>query len=74
MMQPVHNERRLATVYYTWEELDLLAKLVDSEIVGVDQGGTDDGTWAMLNSLRPSLREAQFTIRPDPQRIDWSRR
>jgi len=73
-MSEIRNERRLATVYYTWEELDLLAKLVDSEIVGVDQWGTDDGTWAMLNSLRTSLREAQFTIRPDPHPIDWSRR
>jgi len=55
----------LATLYYTWDELEVLADLVDGEIATVEKfiaDGHDDGSWPMLNSLRTSLREAQFTV------------
>lgn len=50
----------LATLYYTWDELDVLAGLVDARIATVTM---DEEGWSMLNSLRTSLREAQYGLR-----------
>ena len=53
-----------AQLYYTWDELDALAALVDNQIAGADPIEQPD--MAMLNSLRTSLREAQQSVRRSP--------
>lgn len=50
----------LANLLYTWDELDVLAALVDERIAAVPM---DEPGWGMLNSLRTSLREAQYALR-----------
>lgn len=63
----------LATLLYTWDELDALAQLVDAELALSEhmwptgdehRAMLNSPHWAMLNSLRTSLREAQYTVRP----------
>jgi hypothetical protein len=47
----------LAQLYFSWDELDALADLVDDRITNAQ--GAD---WGLFNSLRTALREAQFGI------------
>lgn len=54
----------LAQLYFRWEELDVLADLVDDKIGGHwGPMPVMDPRWPMLNSLRTALREAQQTVR-----------
>lgn len=50
----------MAQLYFTWEELELLAGLVDRRIEGMP---LTDAEWGKLNSLRTALREAQYGLR-----------
>lgn len=52
-----------ANLLYTWEELDELATLVDEKISEAYLRNTP--RWVLLNSLRTSLREAQYQLRPN---------
>lgn len=74
----VRNERRLATVYFTWDELEVLAEGID-ELLKRPFGDTPyditgSPRFGILNSLRTSLREAQFAVRPDRQHMGWTHR
>lgn len=50
-----------ATLLYSWEELEELARLVDAALSEQYIAGTERAM--MLNSLRTSLREAQYQLR-----------
>lgn len=53
-----------AQLYYDWDELDVLAGLVDAELaLSEHTWSTGDEHWSMLNALRTSLREAQYGLR-----------
>jgi hypothetical protein len=51
----------LAQLYFTWEELDVLAGLVDERLVATS--AMSEKAWGRLNSLRTALREAQQGVR-----------
>lgn len=55
--------RPFACLLYAWEELDELAVLVDEKMSEGYLRTTP--RWIMLNSLRTSLREAQWQLRSD---------
>lgn len=52
----------LATLHLAWEELEMLAQLVESRLPLCDPEGP---TWAKCNALRTALREAQATLPVD---------
>lgn len=54
-----------AQLYYTWDELEILANLVEGEVATIDKfvAGHHDADWQKFSSLRTSLREGQETVR-----------
>lgn len=50
----------MAQLYFTWEELELLAGLVEGRLGGLVIA---DPEWGNLNTMRTALREAQYGLR-----------
>ena len=57
-------DKHLATLMYSWEELDALAQLIDDRLNPFPLSDWNSfPEFVMLNSLRTSLREAQYSLR-----------
>lgn len=59
---PGVHHHPFATLLYQWDELEQLSILVDEKLSEGYLRNTP--RWMVLNSLRTSLREAQYQVRP----------